>query len=166
MRLFKFVAAFLFMSSISIGGLSTASGATNLNVGPSLPPVTNTNSVKSYREWKGEKVQSATAQLISIRSLVQKAKSENNSKSLDSLEKHQSQMQWNLEVANDLSVADYFVLYLSQQNQTDRFQQAAQKLTTSEVAELLEAYSGVISGGSTESAKLPQQAIQIRDQIK
>ena len=136
-------------------------------VTPSLPALSQPSpQIKSYKEWKSEKVQASASQVLETRSHILKAKTEANLPLIESLEKLQRQQQWNLEVANDLSVADYFVLYLSQQNQADRFRQAAPKLTASEVAELMEAYANTLGAQPSIDEKLPAQATQISDQIK
>ena len=71
-------------------------------------------------------------------------------------------------------MTDYFVLYLSQQTATDRFHQAAQKMNTKEVTELMEAYANTLDTSPSDSivqpvtpqaaipAKLPIQAIQAK----
>ncbi len=129
------------------------------------------NTVKGYQEWKQEKVQYAMTQGIAVRAQLIKAAAENNKKQVEMLERQLAQLNWNVEVARDLSVTDYFVLYLAQQPQTDRFQQAAQKMSTKEVAELIEAYSNTLGTTSAEAVvkptpqaaipgKLPIQAIQ------
>lgn len=135
--------------------------------------VTAVSAIKGYQEWKGEKIQLALNQGISIRAQIQKAQSEGNKKLADSLERQQNQINWNVDVARDLSVTDYFVLYLSQQPQADRFQQAAQKMSTKEVAELIEAYANTLGTSPTEvivqpapqagtHEKLPVQATQAK----
>jgi len=128
--------------------------------------------IKGYQEWKNEKLQVAIAQSTVLRTQILKAHSEGNRKLVEALDKQQLQLNWNIDVAKDLSVTDYFVLYLSQQNNPDRFQQAAQKMSTREVAELIEAYANTLGSSPTEMfvqpaspqvaipAKLPVQAIQ------
>jgi len=129
--------------------------------------------IKGYQEWKGEKVQYAVSQSNALRLQIHQAQLEGNRKLAESLEKQQSQIDWNLSVDRDLSVTDYFVLYLSQQPQKDRFQQAAQKMSTTEVTKLIEAYAKSLGTNSTETivqpvpqssamTKLPTQAIQAK----
>jgi hypothetical protein len=69
------------------------------------------------------------------------------------LTKDLTQEDWNLDVAKDLTVADYFVLYLSQHPSERRFQEAASKMSVTEVADLLEAYAKAIGVNRIE----PQQ---------
>jgi hypothetical protein len=131
------------------------------------------SAVKGYQEWKQEKVQVAMTQGIAVRAQLIKAAAENNRKQVEILERQLAQLNWNVEVARDLSVTDYFVLYLSQQPNADRFQQAAQKMSTKEVAELIEAYSNTLGTTAAEAVvkpapqavipgKLPIQAIQAK----
>lgn len=107
---------------------------------------------KSFQDWKKEKIQAAFVQTNTIRTQILKAYLDSNTKLQESLERQLNQVRWNSEVARDLSVTDYFVLYLSQQNQPDRFQLAAQRMTTAEVAELIEAYTGILGYKKTELA--------------
>jgi len=138
--------------------------------------------LKSYRVWKSEKVQTALSQVLSSRELLLKAKAFQG-KDIENLQRQLSQLEWNLEVAKDLSVTDYFALYLSQSTSRDRFKTAAGKFTPQEVAELMEAYANALGLNPTESAgkldplagpaplanpltKLPSQATFGADQIK
>lgn len=100
--------------------------------------------VKSFQEWKNEKIQNVSTQTNNLRMQIMKAQSDRNTKQQEFLERQLQQLKWNSEVARDLSVTDYFTLYLSQQPQSDRFQQAAQKMNPIEVAELMESYSNIL----------------------
>lgn len=133
--------------------------------------------IKGFYEWKNEKIQAAGNQISLTRVQIQKAQVENNKKTAEGLEKQLDQLKWNMEVAQDLSVTDYFVLYLSQQTQSDRFTQAAARMTTKEVAELMQAYANTLGSSPSEvvvrpsavpsiPSKISIQAIQYRDQIK
>lgn len=130
-----------------------------------------TADIKGYQEWKNEKVQLAQSQAVLVRTQLTKAQVEGNKKLADALEKQYVQLSWNLDVANDLNPTDYCVLYLCQLKNPDRFQKAAQKLSTKEVAELFEAYANSLGISPSEAlvqpapqvaipAKLPVQAIQ------
>lgn len=119
--------------------------------------------LKGYKEWKAEKLQIVINRITATKALVTKAKAEANIKNSQAFERQLSQENWNLEIANDLSVTDYFVLYLTQQNQPDRFLKAASKLTATEVAELMEAYSKTLAAPATQQShpagvNLPSQA--------
>lgn len=112
--------------------------------------------IKSFREWKSEKIQLAMQQAVNMRNLILRTKSTSGaSKNTEALEKQLIQLNWNLEVSKDLSVTDYFVLYLSQQPQKDRFKTAAEKLTTAEIADLMQTYAQSLTSNpnpATETA--------------
>lgn len=116
--------------------------------------------VKGFREWKNEKIQTVQNQTLNLRNQILKSNLEGNKKNSEALERQLSQVQFNLEVVRDLSVTDYFVLYLSKQSQADRFQQAAQKMTTHEVAELMEAYADTLSNSAPSEAAAQQALVQ------
>ena len=97
--------------------------------------------IQSFKEWKAEKINEIMNQAVTMKNMVLKIKATGPVKNLPPLERQLSQLNWNLEVAQDLSVTDYFILYLSQQPQADRFKLAAQKLTATEVADLMAAYA-------------------------
>ncbi len=130
-------------------------------------------SIKGYHEWKSEKIQNTLNQISTLKAQITKAQADSNKKQIEAFENQLDQLKWNLEVSEDLSVTDYFVLYLSQQTANDRFQQAAQKISTKEVAELMEAYSNTLGSSPADlvakpaaqprlPGKLPAQAIQGR----
>jgi hypothetical protein len=126
-------------------------------------PAWSLSSIKGYQEWKREKVQLAQSQVSNLHAQIFKAQSEGNKKLVENLERQSTQLHWNMEVAQDLSVTDYFVLYLSQQNQPDRFQQSAAKMSTREVAELIEAYAKTLNTGPVEAiSQSPQQAAVLK----
>ena len=101
--------------------------------------------IQGFKEWKAEKINTVVQQTQITKNIVLRTKALGPAKNLLVLEKQLVQLNWNLEVANDLSVTDYFVLYLSQQPQADRFKLAASKLTTNEVADLMQAYAQSLS---------------------
>lgn len=57
------------------------------------------------------------------------------------------QAQTNLELARELTVNDYFVLYLSQLKSRDAFVEAARKLSPEEMADLMMSYQKHLSSG-------------------
>jgi hypothetical protein len=103
------------------------------------------SSIQGFKEWKSAKINSVIQQTQITKSVLLKTRTLGPAKNIPVLEKQLSQLNWNLEVARDLSVTDYFVLYLSQQPQADRFKLAASKLTTGEVADLMQAYAQSLS---------------------
>ena len=113
-------------------------------------PSVSASTLKSYREWKTEKIQLLSSQISSFKLqieqqrtslLIGKTSKLETSNKIDQLMIQEHQTQWNLEVANDLSVNDYFVLYLANHPTANRFQQIAPKLSASETAELMESYA-------------------------
>lgn len=137
--------------------------------------------VKSYREWKVERVQLAQVKVTAIKAQIDAKKSSRtaaigvdpniaNSSTLEagigqdlSIEKLERQLrmeQYDLEVAKDLSVTDYFVGYLTKvQDKKAAFNEVAGKLTPEEVAELMTAYANSVFGA--QAADLPISATNV-----
>lgn len=117
------------------------------------------NSVKTFRDWKQEKIQlinqrmsQSKIQLEALKGRKMAETKAGRTSSYDGLiqhyEKEIGQEQWNLEVAQDLSVTEYIALYLSGHTSKTRFQEAATHLNASEVAELIEAYSEALDAAN------------------
>ncbi len=101
--------------------------------------------LKSFKDWKSDKVRMATQQAEQTRSQVlamkiEGAKTPAMRMAQHSLEQQFAQEQWNVEVASDLSVTDYLALYLAQHASSRKLAEAAGKLTPDEMAQVLEAY--------------------------
>lgn len=123
-------------------------------------PLPELPKVKSFREWKSERVQDALAKVTIAKTKIQvvKAKDPNldrNKMSLEAisgansenLETQLQQDQSTLEMAKDLSVTDYFAGYLTKlQDKKAAFSEVAGKLTAEEVAELMAAYANSVFG--------------------
>jgi hypothetical protein len=115
------------------------------------------NQVLSFKDWKTEKIQVAQKRFSTFAE-------QNNKDSLMSeieAQSHTQQLKWNLEIAQDLSITDYTILYLSQTKKPkSAFKQVAEKLSSTDVADLLEAYSKAVEIGrsSTPKMTLPKQA--------
>lgn len=137
-------------------------------------PAVNTDSrVKSYREWKSEKVQEALVKVTSTKTQIELAKSKDpnmahrksateavSGVSLEKLEDQLSTDQNALDLARDLSVTDYFAGYLSKlPDKKAAFSEVAGKLTPDEVAELMAAYANSVFG--THAADMPPSAISV-----
>ncbi|MEN0058582.1 MAG: hypothetical protein AAGB31_07090 [Bdellovibrio sp.] len=144
--------------------------------------------VKSYREWKTDQIQVAQAKISSLKAqienkkagrglaagtdpnLAKKASTEAVSSadmSVEKLERLLREEQYDLELAKDLSVTDYFVGYLTKiQDKKSAFQEVAGKLSPEEVAELMTAYANSVFGA--HSADLPVSATNntAKDSIK
>lgn len=143
--------------------------------------------VKSYREWKMERVQAVQGKITSLKTQIEFKKNPrqiatgvdpnlaNNLKleagtspdiSVEKLERQLRMEQYDLEVAKDLSVTDYFVGYLTKvQDKKSAFNEVAGKLTPDEVAELMAAYANSVFGA--QASDLPTSATNIsKDPIK
>jgi hypothetical protein len=135
--------------------------------------------VKSFRDWKSEKIQQATSKFDQEKRRLDllKAQKSKPARGVDEIvraEQLLAQEEWNLEAAQDLTVTDYAVLYLSGCPVGTKFAEAASKMTTDEMGQLIEAYvrtsggalggtlGGTLSGEVKAHPSLPQTAIQQR----
>ena len=158
---------------------------------PSIQPAKTANMVvskahfKSYREWKSEQIQDVQGKISTIkvqleakkqtRSVAQgvdpnlamnKRGTEAGELSIEKLEKQLQEEQYDLDVAKDLTVTDYFVGYLTKvDNKKAAFHEVAGKLSPEEVAELMTAYANSVFGAHTTD--LPASASNLpKDNIK
>jgi hypothetical protein len=188
----KFITVVLFAtSSVFAVGLNTAGNpilapllnppAQIIKAAPPLPVAPIANTVKSYREWKNEKVQLAikkvtiTKAQIEYRKLnkqfLQKSKpvpaKDPETDRLDALLKNDL---YSLEVAQELSVTDYFAIYLTkQENKTDAYKEAAAKMTPDEVGQLIKAFADSMfstNGTNPLAAKVGPTAMENSDTSK
>jgi hypothetical protein len=67
--------------------------------------------------------------------------------------------QQNLEIAKELSVNDYFVLYLSQLKSKEAFVEVAKKLSHDELAELMMVFQRTMNNSITEAATQPPSVL-------
>ena len=102
--------------------------------------------IKTFSDWKLEKVEAAKEQVTQtktkIKSTQTKYKNGHSSKDpqMVAVRQQLNQHEFNLEVAQDLGVVDYVVLYLAAQKNNKGLKEAAAKMNSEEVAEVLEAY--------------------------
>ena len=95
----------------------------------------------SFEDWKRCKIQTAKEDIQHLKqNLDQYQKIDPKSSLIPSTKKELSQSEFNLEVAQNLSVTDYLVLYLSNQHNPTRFKEAAAKLSSEDTAKIIEAY--------------------------
>lgn len=132
--------------------------------------------VKSYREWKTEKVTQASLRVNSVKAQLDKktdpnlamrtkTQLEGKNPATEKLERTLRVEQYDLELARDLSVTDYFVGYLTKvQDKKAAFQEVAGKLSPEEVAELMTAYANSVFGA--HQADLPTSATNIPKDLK
>ncbi|MES2963194.1 MAG: hypothetical protein V4760_04830 [Bdellovibrionota bacterium] len=137
--------------------------------------------VMGFQAWKASRVEEAKTQIDRIQGEAgvdkvtgERAPGEKNpvvkgaeTKSLakDRLQKSPridqrlQQAQLNLEIAQELSVNDYFVLYLSPFKDRSAFQEAARKLSVDETADLMLAYQRSLDVNAAPEAGLPTAMI-------
>lgn len=139
--------------------------------------------VKSYREWKTERVHTAQVRISSVKAQIDNRKAvrlavaaqgvdpnlahkgtieaaSSSDYMVEKLERQLRDEQYSLELAKDLSVTDYFVGYLTKvQNKKSAFNEVAGKLSAEEVAELMNAYANSVFGA--HAADLPASAANI-----
>lgn len=135
------------------------------------------NKIKSYREWKTDKVQEVETRVLGLKSRLSQRKGDPNlaraagateGKDLESqrLEIQIRNEQMSLEMAKELTVSDYFAGYLTRvSDKSSAFKEVAGKLSAEEVAELMTAYADSVFG--TQSGSLPASAQNIApDSVK
>jgi hypothetical protein len=105
-----------------VGLWTLSSGAQSVSLPKDAP-------IKSFKIWKSEKIKRAKETVKSPKSLK------------DPNTYMQVKTSVDVQAAMELSVADYVVLYLSQEGSAEKFFAAAKLLDPQEVAELLRAYS-------------------------
>ena len=114
--------------------------------------------VMSFRDWKSFEVrrmkdrvavvQNQLSELTDQEFITAKVKDDERKR----LSQKLSQTKFNLEVMQELSVNDYFILYLSRMgDKRAAFVSAASKLSPSELAELLMAYDKQLSNSGSGS---------------
>lgn len=110
--------------------------------------------IESYQDWKNARIEEAQSQLERLQGKQEKgisgkrearAASGANANS-SKLDPKIRQAQENLDLARELTVNDYFLLYLRQFREREAFIEAAKKMTPEEVADLLMAYQKSVSG--------------------
>jgi hypothetical protein len=144
---------------LAVGGPASAVSSPDVLKVPSSGP-TDTK-IKSYREWKSERIQEAISRITVTRTQLQITKSKdpnlshhksggteaNSGVSLERLESQLQDDQIVLENAKNFSVTDYLAGYLMKiQNKKAAFNEVAGKLTAEEIAELMSAYANSAFG--------------------
>lgn len=118
--------------------------------------------LKSFADWKNEKITQSQEQVRGLQSQLAAAKHAGLAAEATSLQVALSEAVWNADVAADLSVTDYAVLYLAGQPGAAKLHEAASKLSTEDTTKLLEAYLQILrtqrESGSMPMAKLPRHA--------
>lgn len=144
--------------------------------------------VKSYREWKSERVTHAETKVnflkaqitvkkaqrgvangtdpnLAMRNTVEAVSSHNMN--VERMERQLREELYALDIAKDLSVTDYFVGYLTKvQDQQAAFNEVAGKLSSEEIAELMTAYANSVFGGSPTNEISASAANISKDTVK
>ncbi|MBN8535486.1 MAG: hypothetical protein J0M15_00410 [Deltaproteobacteria bacterium] len=120
--------------------------------------------VQSYKEWRQEKIQRAKSKVALTRAQITQINSKKlNIQNLQNLQKAESSSGldleiekleaklkndlFSLEVAQQLTVQDYFAIYLTKlENKKEAYKGAAEKMNTEEVTELINAFADSFSG--------------------
>ncbi len=129
---------------------------------------------KSYREWKNDQIQDAQGKVAGVKLQIEQKKQarqaagaggtdpnlamrRGGSDTDAGLEKQLMKEQFDLDVAQDLSVTDYFVGYLTKvSDKKSAINEVAGKLSPEEVAELMTAYANSVFG--SHGSDLPSSA--------
>lgn len=177
--------ALIFFGILVVFGTVNSAFAVSQLPGTPVAQAAQNAVVKSYADWKTEKIQSISNKILSAKNQAETLKLKKKTdpalsaaladSNISYYEKMAQQEQWNLEVAQELSISDYLVLYLAAQGTPNRYQEAASKLTLQDVSELMEAYVRALGVNSSPAQNqaltprklpLPTQAIQAKDLIK
>lgn len=154
----------LFFSYFSFGAAVKLANSTKLLV---IQPVTSVHAaptlpislkappvlIKSFNEWKNEKVQVAIKRVTITRAQIEYKKLNKQflrppeplgTKDLE-IERLEGMLKndlYSLEVARELNVTHYFAIYLTkQQDKAGAYKEAAKKMTEDEVNQLIKAYA-------------------------
>lgn len=112
-----------------------------LLVGTSAQAEITSVGVLGYQAWKSERVEAAKADLEKAQADAPKVEVRTKApQKISRTEQKLQQAQLNLEIVQELSVNDYFVLYLNQFKDRSAFLEAARKLNSDEAADLMLAY--------------------------
>lgn len=130
-----------------------------------------TAGVKSYREWKSDRVGEAQGRLEQLRFRMESRRTDPNiskaqTGSLEGRDPETARLEFQLrqeaaalETARELTVSDYFAGYLTKMaDKRSAFKEAAGKLTPEEVAELMSAYATSVFGVAPLSAPMGPDA--------
>lgn len=136
-------------------------------------------SVKSFKEWKNEKVQSAIKKVTITKAQIEYKRLNKQifrkteaglGKDID-IEKLEAQLKtdmFSLEAAQLLGVQDYFAIYLTKlDNKNEAFKEAALKMNSEEVAELINAFADSMVGSQGAPVTAPAATAEnYEDKVK
>ncbi len=129
--------------------------AFTLFVGVSAHAEITSVGVLGFQAWKNERIEAAKADLEKAQAEAPQAKDVRKApQKLSRGDQKLQQAQLNLEIVQELTVNDYFVLYLNQFKDRSAFLEAARKLNSDEAADLMIAYQKHLSK-DVDSDSLP-----------
>lgn len=122
-------------------------------VTPAARAEINSSGVLGFQPWKVSRIEEARATLEKIQADAQIDKPQ-AARPLEAKKNYQrfQQAQLNLQIVQELTVSDYFTLYLSQLKDRSMMLDAARKLSADEIADLMLAYQKALSAMSAGSA--------------
>lgn len=123
-------------------------------------PQPTTENPQIYKVWRDQQIVEAKNNVVRIANKITLARAgklpaaEMQAKPLERLDNELRVAQENLQIAQELSVEDYFVVYLSRfKSRPDAIQSVASRMSKDEVAELIRAMLN--RGESTTTQNLP-----------
>ncbi|RYZ76333.1 MAG: hypothetical protein EOP05_05345 [Proteobacteria bacterium] len=129
-----------------------------LLVGASAQAEISSVGVMGFQAWKAARVEDAKADLEKLQADGAQAKPEVKAKAPQKVSRGDQklqQAQLNLEIVQELTVNDYFVLYLNQFKDRSAFLEAARKLNSDEAADLMMAYQKHLTKDSEAESSMP-----------
>lgn len=158
------------IKSVSLSATATA-------IGVHVKPQTPSLSVKSFKEWKNEGIQAAIKRITITKAQIEYRKLNKQflqinqpvgkDLEIERLESALRQDQFSLELAQDSGIPEYFI-YLTKLG-SDSYEQAAEKMTSEEVSQLIKAYADSMfssNGSGSSKTKVGPTAMDKSDLIK
>ena len=111
------------------------------------------SAVKGFKEWKRAKVVQAQYRLRESQQTLQQARKtglQGAARPSLQLTDQVRSNEMELELAQDLTVSDYFVGYLTKLPQKNAYREAAKRLSDEEVADLMTAYASSVFGAQKQ----------------
>lgn len=115
------------------------------------------SAVKGFKEWKRAKVVQAQYRLRESQQTLQQTLQQARKTGLQGASRPSLQLtdqvrsnEMELELAQDLTVSDYFVGYLTKLPQKNAYREAAKRLSDEEVADLMTAYASSVFGAQKQ----------------
>lgn len=126
--------------------------------------ISATATIKTYPEWKAEKLKASQGQLNLAKARLEEAKKtakdDKDPRVAEAL-RNVTQSEWDMDASSDLSVVDYISLYLSSLAGSPKLREAAAKMTAEDTLKLLEAYLRAVhpaAQAESRSSYLPRHS--------